>query len=161
MKRILKGFRERGVRHAWRILVSRVQDRYRERRLGIKATGLIAIETLIEQWTDCHDYFPSSFSSIETTLTYIEFCPEKDVFLDYGCGKGRVLIAAAGYRFRRIIGVEIAPELIACARENIRRCRHAFSCTNLEIEAANAAGGDAALWTPKEWDSGQIIKELK
>lgn len=29
------------------------------------------------------------------------------------------------------------------------------------IEAANAAGGDAALWTPKEWDSGQIIKELK
>jgi len=29
------------------------------------------------------------------------------------------------------------------------------------IETINAAGGNAALWTPEEWQSGQILEELK
>ncbi|HSE49901.1 MAG TPA: class I SAM-dependent methyltransferase [Terriglobales bacterium] len=47
-------------------------------------------------------------------------------FLDVGSGKGRALLLAAEYPFRRIVGVEIVPELHASAKENIRqwKARH-------------------------------------
>lgn len=40
-------------------------------------------------------------------------------FVDLGSGKGRVLLMAAEYPFRRIIGVELLPELDAVARANV------------------------------------------
>jgi len=42
-------------------------------------------------------------------------------FIDMGSGKGRALLLAAEYPFRRIIGVEILPELHAVAEQNFRR----------------------------------------
>jgi SAM-dependent methyltransferase len=42
---------------------------------------------------------------------------QTDVFVDFGCGTGRVMLeAAARYPLRRLAGVEIAPELAAAAR---------------------------------------------
>jgi predicted RNA methylase len=46
---------------------------------------------------------------------------EQFTFIDLGSGKGRVLLMAAEYPFRRIIGVELLPELQQVARENLRR----------------------------------------
>lgn len=42
-------------------------------------------------------------------------------FVDLGSGKGRALLLAAAYGFRRIIGVEFLPELHRVAEENIRK----------------------------------------
>jgi SAM-dependent methyltransferase len=41
------------------------------------------------------------------------------VFLDLGCGKGKPLLVAATYPFRRVIGVDISPACIAVARRNL------------------------------------------
>jgi SAM-dependent methyltransferase len=41
-------------------------------------------------------------------------------FIDLGSGKGRTLLMAADYHFRRIVGVELIPELDSIAQENIR-----------------------------------------
>ena len=41
-------------------------------------------------------------------------------FIDLGSGKGRALLMAADYPFRRIVGVELLPALYRIARENIR-----------------------------------------
>jgi SAM-dependent methyltransferase len=41
-------------------------------------------------------------------------------FVDLGSGKGRSLLIAARMGFRRVIGVEFAPQLAATARRNIR-----------------------------------------
>lgn len=50
-------------------------------------------------------------------------------FIDIGSGKGRALLLAAEYPFRRVLGVELLPELNRIAQENIgkfhsptRRC---------------------------------------
>ena len=40
-------------------------------------------------------------------------------FVDLGSGKGRTLLMASEYPFRRIVGVELLPELNELARENI------------------------------------------
>jgi predicted RNA methylase len=51
-------------------------------------------------------------------------------FIDLGSGKGRVLLMASDYPFKRIIGVEFMPELYLAAQKNIasysndrQRCR--------------------------------------
>jgi len=41
-------------------------------------------------------------------------------FIDLGSGKGRVLLMASDYPFKRIIGVEFMPELHRAAQENVR-----------------------------------------
>src|SRR3954463_9073525 len=46
---------------------------------------------------------------------------ETDVFLDFGCGAGRVMLEAAErYPFSRLVGVEVAPELAQAARTLLR-----------------------------------------
>lgn len=51
-------------------------------------------------------------------------------FIDLGSGKGRVLLMASDYQFKRIVGVEFMPELHRAAQKNIsgysndsQRCR--------------------------------------
>ena len=42
-------------------------------------------------------------------------------FIDLGCGKGRTLLMACDYPFRRIVGVELLPALHRVAVENARK----------------------------------------
>jgi SAM-dependent methyltransferase len=44
-------------------------------------------------------------------------------FIDLGSGKGRALLLASEYPFRRIVGVELLPELHAIALRNISAYR--------------------------------------
>ena len=46
---------------------------------------------------------------------------EDYTFIDVGSGKGRALLMAADYPFRRIVGVECVPELHEAAQKNIAR----------------------------------------
>jgi tRNA1(Val) A37 N6-methylase TrmN6 len=43
----------------------------------------------------------------------------KDVFADMGCGKGRCLIMATQYEFRKVIGVEYNETLFQILMHNI------------------------------------------
>jgi len=44
-----------------------------------------------------------------------------DAAIDFGCGKGGALLTMARYPFARVDGVELAPNLAAIGRSNIRR----------------------------------------
>jgi SAM-dependent methyltransferase len=46
-----------------------------------------------------------------------------DALLDIGCGAGRAVLVASLFRFRRVVGVEMAAPLLATARRNVRRSR--------------------------------------
>lgn len=62
-----------------------------------------------------------------------------DVFVDVGTGKGRVvLVAARHYRLRRVVGVEVAPELLAVARRNVARLP--------DGSGVELVGEDASTW---------------
>ena len=43
----------------------------------------------------------------------------KFVFIDIGCGKGRALLLAEQFPFKRVIGVELSPALVDIARTNL------------------------------------------
>ena len=61
-------------------------------------------------------------------------------FIDLGSGKGRTLLMATDYPFRRVMGVELLPSLHAIALENLA----AYRAESQKCFALQAVCGDAA-----------------
>ena len=60
-------------------------------------------------------------------------------FIDLGSGKGRTLLMASDYPFRRILGVELLPELDRIAQHNIQRYRSpGQKCFVIEARSGDA-----------------------
>jgi SAM-dependent methyltransferase len=102
-------------------------------------------------------YQPSGYSWLWRGLRGMKIGPG-DVFLDYGCGKGRVVVqAAARYRFRKVIGVEISEQLMRIARENVERARPRLRAREVELVVA-----DAETWPlPDEVTHVYIYRSFK
>jgi SAM-dependent methyltransferase len=65
-------------------------------------------------------YTPSDPAWIERALACVREDFSTFMFIDLGCGKGRALLVASQYGFRRLIGVEFASELVEEARRNLQ-----------------------------------------
>jgi SAM-dependent methyltransferase len=66
-------------------------------------------------------YGPVDESFVREIIRHAPFSPEGVVFIDVGSGKGKAVLIAAEYPFRRVIGVELSDQLTAIARENLRK----------------------------------------
>jgi SAM-dependent methyltransferase len=66
-------------------------------------------------------YETTSVAAIRMPLDSLAVDFTKFAFVDLGCGKGKPLMVAAAYPFRRLIGVDISPACMAVARRNIAR----------------------------------------
>jgi hypothetical protein len=64
-------------------------------------------------------YAPSNVEEFTTLMDRLRIDHRDFTFVDYGSGKGRVLLLAAEYPFKRIIGVEFAESLVRIARRNV------------------------------------------
>jgi SAM-dependent methyltransferase len=63
-----------------------------------------------------------------------------DVFVDFGCGMGRVVLEAAEhYAFARVVGVELVPRFAEAAETLMRRNEHRLRATRWEIVNADVA----------------------
>ncbi len=59
---------------------------------------------------------------------------EEFTFVDIGCGKGRVLMLASEFPFRRVVGLELNAKVASSARENIRQWRERpRACKQIEV----------------------------
>jgi SAM-dependent methyltransferase len=85
---------------------------------------------------DRRPYVPSSWFVLPAALRHRPPRPE-DAFLDVGSGKGRILLQAARYPYRRVLGVELSPELSAIARKNVELNRHRLKVRDIEIVTAD------------------------
>jgi hypothetical protein len=63
-------------------------------------------------------------------------------FIDIGSGKGRALLMASAYPFRRILGIELLPELNEIAQDNILR----FASSETRCERVEAICADATTF---------------
>ncbi len=65
---------------------------------------------------------------------------ENYTFIDFGCGKGRMLLLASEFPFRRIIGLEFAPPLALIAKQNVQTyCWNAQRCRKIEVITGDVA----------------------
>ena len=96
---------------------------WRERLLGVFLSGYQPTE-------------PAAFQEMMASLP-IDF--REFTFVDLGSGKGRTLLMASEYPFRRIVGVEILPRLSRVAAENIQAYKSSTQlCTRIESVCADA-----------------------
>ena len=102
-------------------------------------SGNVSLESLGIAAEGNVPYAPSPWWILHWVLPRSKVRPD-DVFVEYGCGKGRIVLAAARrYRFARVIGVELSDELSQTARALVDRERRRLRTRDVRIETVNAA----------------------
>src|ERR1019366_9273060 len=87
---------------------------------GVDTTwATVPLRTRIRELLSGARYQPSEPSLFHQILQCLPVAPDGFTFIDLGSGKGRTLLMASAYPFRRIVGVELLAELDAIARQNI------------------------------------------
>jgi len=84
---------------------------------------------------------PALFREMMASLSVLseQFEFEPFTFVDLGSGKGRALLMASEYPFRKIVGVELIAELHRAAKENILAYHSATQrCQRIEAVCADA-----------------------
>lgn len=108
-----------------------------ERRLHVRTDGRVELADLGLPSEYRVQYQPSSWLTLPRVLRRSEVSPD-DVFIDFGCGMGRmVLEAALFYPLARVIGVELSPELARVAQRNIDRNQRRLKARQVEIVASD------------------------
>ncbi|MFI5402895.1 MAG: class I SAM-dependent methyltransferase [Planctomycetota bacterium] len=96
-------------------------DRRFDRRYGLDTGGQTNLDKLtVEGENRDHGvyYEATPCSTFQRMMRAVQGPLHDFTFVDYGCGKGRVLLLATAYGFKKVIGVEFSPELCAVARKN-------------------------------------------
>lgn len=99
-------------------------DRRFDRKYGVDTSGLLGLECLdvtAEQSDAGFHYEPTPVPAMRAMLNTLPVDHLKFTFIDYGSGKGRVLLLASEYQYQRIIGVEFSKCLHTTALANIAR----------------------------------------
>lgn len=124
----------------WRRIVDKARtylDGNFDRRFGTHTAGVIQLHELrIESPNIAHGlrYGTVPVETFRQLMGNLKITHEDYAFVDFGSGKGRLLLLASEYLFRRITGVEFAPELHKIAVDNIRMYKQQRKIT-VEIEA--------------------------
>ncbi len=142
------------IRHA---LEKRFDSRFR-----VDTAGSMALEELaIDSDNKSHGvyYEPTPPHVFQHILSKLDIDHREFEFVDFGCGKGRVVLLATRYPFRKITGIEFAPELAEVARRNLATFTDkAQQCTNVEVLCLDATryeipGTRAVLYFFNPFDS--------
>ena len=123
-----------GPRRTLTWVVDRLLHRNQDRRFGIATSRNHSSHP---KRKDFVRYQPVSYRDLEESLGLASLTPD-DVFLDIGSGMGRALCVAAMHCFRRVIGVEISPELCAIAEQNLARLGQRRTCPDVRVINADA-----------------------
>lgn len=83
-------------------------------------------------------YQPTNYYLIEKAFDYLRSENENDNILDFGCGKGRVMIVAAHYGFKNITGVDFVQSFCQEAAWNIEKVQPQFPATKFEVYCEDA-----------------------
>jgi len=143
------------ARHALRGLSSaqrrqRRADEQFDRRWGTDTAGTRSVGSLGVESEDSHrlhGYQAAQQDIVDEILAAIPDGPEGFTFIDYGSGKGRVLLMAALHPFRSVIGIEIAEEMHRIAEANIA---HFATVAPVACKDISSLCRDARAFDPPE-----------
>jgi len=107
---------------------------------GVDTTwATISLRTRLRELLSGGQYQPSDPALFHLIVSTVPAQPEAFTFIDLGSGKGRTLLMASEYPFRKIIGVELLEELNAIAQQNIVRYKSdRQKCFHLESRTGDA-----------------------
>jgi SAM-dependent methyltransferase len=129
--------RRDGLRATAKIIADRAVIRWFEWRHGIATDVIVGLDELGVDTKERGLYVASDYRAVRAVLRALRLQSD-DVFLDIGSGMGRVVIIAATFPIRKVIGVEIADQLNSIARRNVVHAR-GLRCRDIELITADAA----------------------
>lgn len=114
------------ARHSWR----QQQQRAFDAKYGLDTAPLVAA-----QHTDATHYEATPTRVFRRIVKHLKIHYEDFTFVDIGSGKGAVLLYAASFSFKRIVGIERSRYLHEIALANVERyCQHSGT-SRARIEA--------------------------
>jgi SAM-dependent methyltransferase len=137
--------------HAKRVLYSvshqvEDEDAAFDRHHGTDTAGVREISSLRLHSVNARfavRYQPTASDVFDSTIAALKaFEPDlrQFVFVDFGCGKGKLLLLASLLPFREVIGVELSAELVAIAQRNIETwCSQKALLKTIRVVHADAA----------------------
>jgi SAM-dependent methyltransferase len=129
---------------------ARVWRRHRtnefDRCYGVDTSGFVhpsQFAAVAGEGADPHHYKAIRPEDFHAAISSLAIRHEEFEFVDYGSGKGRALLLASDYPFRRIAGIEFSPELHQTALRNMVRYRSPRQlCFGIRSICADAATFD-------------------
>jgi len=147
-----KGIREtsdlivKNVRYLLRTYVTRAPlhlDHNFDLRFGTDTSAVVELNQLeIESENREHGvrYSPTYEKRFREIVNTMPIKHEEFVFIDFGSGKGKALLLASDFPFKRIVGVEFSPDLHRIAEHNFRIYRSPTQrCMRLESVCIDAS----------------------
>jgi len=137
----------RGRIHAHNLLLTcwtpvvQIRERLFDLWNGIDTAGRQPFDDLTLRGSDGSDaggYGPVRPRDFRRALSSLEIDHRQYCFVDFGSGKGRAILMASRYPFKKIIGIEFAKELHEAALINLRSRRWRKKCGSIELFWADA-----------------------
>lgn len=113
-------------------LLDRVREYPLARRYDADIYGAVELSDVGYAEAGRENYIPSRFLPTLRSIRRLDL-REHDVVADLGAGKGLAVLLSAEHPVRRVVGVEIVPELADIARGNVRRNRHRLQAREVQI----------------------------
>lgn len=126
----------------------RAADRSFDRLWGTNTSGGLSVHDLgidAERMIHCRRYDPSSEAMLRDPVALLGLDPREFDFVDYGAGKGRMVMVAWGMGFRSATGIELSQRLCDIASRNLARYKFRLGRCSL----GGVIQADAASFTPK------------
>lgn len=120
--------------------LARVKAAYLDWKLGIKiqSNKRASIEDG-SLFGDMRGYAPAFYGRLQKMVRFLSF-KKSDVFVDLGCGEGRVIFFLATHLLKKVIGVELDKKLFAIAQGNLKSTK--IKKTPIELFNMDAATFD-------------------
>lgn len=113
---------------------------------GIRTAKVEPLATLQltrpENLAHANPYLASQPEDIRSVFKNLDLDFRRYCFVDYGCGKGRVLAEAVHYPFKSVIGLDFAKELCEACEANLQRVRSTWRCGAVQVFQADATEFD-------------------
>lgn len=136
----------------WRQKYANWRARRFDLRHGIETSAVVPVAEMqdVDATLASHavHYEPSTLPKFERAMRALPVDHSRYTFVDYGSGKGRVLLLAARYPFRRVVGVEMSAALSSVAAANIR----SYELLNRLSTTIELVHGDARDFAVPEGD---------
>jgi hypothetical protein len=121
---------------------ARAFDRAFDARFGVDTAGgasLVDLEIDSANLERGEAYEVSRSLLVDRLIRCLPTDLDRFVFVDVGSGKGRVVLLASEHPFRRIVGIEFAPQLHEIARRNVAAYRSPTQrCASFELLCIDA-----------------------
>lgn len=113
--------RKKGLKRSIMIFISFIGDFSFDFRYGTNTINPVTLNDLEIQSDNKlrgYKYGPTQARPFKQLMNTLNF-PDNSVFVDFGSGKGRVLLLSSQYGFKRVVGIEFSPKLCEIAKKNL------------------------------------------